>query len=72
MADTINYIGIDAAKEIYKRNKRRIDKLVQDQTEYESRLEAVEREATNVKRITENEVHTITGNIEVTSINYIR
>lgn len=69
--NTIDYLGIDAATEIYKRNKRRLDKLVAESQRHTSRLDVIEREAANVQRITDQTVHQITGKVN-TGINYIK
>lgn len=60
--DTINFLGINASKILYERNKQRIDRLVAESQRHASRLDVIEREATHVIRISDETIRQITGN----------
>ena len=57
---TINYIGADAFKALYRRIKRRIDGLDKLNVSILSRLDMIEAEAKNVIALTDEELLAIT------------
>lgn len=62
MANKIDYIGVDAAKAMYIRCKNRMDSFAVANRDIVSRLDAIEREATNVVRIADEEIDDIMAN----------
>lgn len=61
----IDYIGASAAKAIYRRCKLRMDLFAEENRDIVSRLSAIEREATNVVRIEDEEIDDIMENKSV-------
>ena len=57
---TINYIGADAFKALYRRIKRRIDSFADENSSILSRLDVIESEAKNVIALTDEELLAIT------------
>ena len=57
---TINYIGADAFKALYRRIKRRIDGVDEINNSILSRLDIIEAEAKNVIALTDDELLAIT------------
>ena len=57
---TINYIGADAFKALYRRIKRRIDGVDELNNSIISRLDIIEAEAKNVIALTDDELLAIT------------
>ena len=57
---TINYIGADAFKALYRRIKRRIDGVDELNKSILSRLDIIEAEAKNVIALTDDELLAIT------------
>lgn len=57
---TINYIGADAFKALYRRIKRRIDGVDKLNVSILSRLDMIEAEAKNVIALTDDELLAIT------------
>ena len=57
---TINYIGADAFKALYRRIKRRIDGVDELNNSILSRLDIIEAEAKNVIALTDDELLAIT------------
>lgn len=59
-SSTINYIGADAFKALYRRIKRRIDSFADEHSSILSRLDIIEAEAKNVIALTDEELLAIT------------
>lgn len=59
-SSTINYIGADAFKALYRRIKRRIDSFADEHSSILSRLDVIESEAKNVIALTDDELLAIT------------
>ena len=57
---TINYVGADAFKALYRRIKRRIDSFADEHSSILSRLDVIESEAKNVIALTDEELLAIT------------
>ena len=57
---TINYVGADAFKALYRRIKRRIDSFAEEHSSILSRLDVIETEAKNVIALTDDELLAIT------------
>ena len=57
---TINYVGADAFKAMYRRIKRRIDSFADEHSSILSRLDVIEAEAKNVIALTDDELLAIT------------
>ena len=57
---TINYIGADAFKALYRRIKRRIDGVDEINNSILSRIDIIEAEAKNVIALTDDELLAIT------------
>ena len=57
---TINYVGADAFKALYRRIKRRIDSFSEEHSSILSRLDVIESEAKNVIALTDEELLAIT------------
>ena len=57
---TINYVGDDAFKAMYRRIKRRIDSFAEEHSSILSRLDVIEAEAKNVIALTDDELLAIT------------
>lgn len=57
---TINYVGADAFKALYRRIKRRIDSFADEHSSILSRLDVIEAEAKNVIALTDDELLAIT------------
>lgn len=57
---TINYVGADAFKALYRRIKRRIDSVSAEHGSILSRLDVIEAEAKNVIALTDDELLAIT------------
>lgn len=57
---TINYVGADAFKAMYRRIKRRIDSFADEHSSILSRLDVIELEAKNVIALTDEELLAIT------------
>ena len=53
---TINYVGDNAMRAMYRRLKRRIDSVSADHGSILSRLDVIEAEATNVIALTDEEL----------------
>ena len=62
MANKIDYIGVSAAKAMYRRCKFRMDSFEVANRDIVSRLDAIEREATNVVRIADEDIDDIMAN----------
>ena len=59
-SSTINYIGADAFKALYRRIKRRIDSFADENSSILSRLDVIESEAKNVIALTDEELLALT------------
>lgn len=59
-SSTINYVGADAFKALYRRIKRRIDSFSEEHSSILSRLDVIEAEAKNVIALTDEELLAIT------------
>ena len=59
-SSTINYVGADAFKALYRRIKRRIDIFADEHSSILSRLDVIEAEAKNVIALTDDELLAIT------------
>ena len=57
---TINYVGADAFKALYRRIKRRIDSFAEEHSSILSRLDVIESEATNAIALTDEELLALT------------
>ena len=57
---TINYVGADAFKALYRRIKRRIDSFAEEHSSILSRLDVIESEAKNVIALTDEELLALT------------
>ena len=57
---TINYVGADAFKALYRRIKHRIDSFADEHSSILSRLDVIESEAKNVIALTDEELLAIT------------
>ena len=57
---TINYVGADAFKALYRRIKRRIDSFADEHSSILSRLDVIESEAKNVIALTDEELLALT------------
>ena len=57
---TINYVGADAFKALYRRIKRRIDSFADEHSSILSRLDVIESEAKNVIALTDEQLLAIT------------
>lgn len=57
--NTINYVGANAFKALYKRIKRRIDSVEKLNISILSRIDVIEAEATNVIALTDEELFAI-------------
>ena len=57
---TINYVGADAFKALYRRIKRRIDSFAEEHSSILSRIDMIEAEAKNVIALTDEELLALT------------